>query len=261
MKFKLLFLLLSLSFNIFSQSKKQQIIILTNDVDSLTNSNKKLHFEIDSMITFINHQAQDLRKVKINYDNIKQSKYIDSISYCKEKEKYLNQLIGLKDSINKESQNLSKWIKRNLNILLDDNIISSIKLNQDLTQSIKKTLFEEEYWLGANNQLLVKNAKFEDHNFYIRIDFGDENYSKTLLISNNFLILSYHLTWGSDGQAILINLKTMEDLLLQNYNVYSMITEDVLKISQDYYDNEGHVWEQGKYYIQSGTYEFLSKEH
>jgi hypothetical protein len=32
-------------------------------------------------------------------------------------------------------------------------------------------------------------------------------------------------------------------------------------VSQDYYDKEGHAWEEGEYNILTGTYKFLSKEH
>ena len=257
-----LIIILLISFDSFAQSKKEQLIKLANTIDSFKISNEKLRFELDSLTNFINHQTQESEEclkvsslLQSKYNTLKQIRISDSISYLIEKEKYITQLKTLKDSIYKENQKLSIWISKNLNILTPT-INSSIKINQDLTQDLKKKIVNEYYWLGKKELKGIKN-----HAFYIELDLSDEDALKTMMISDNYLILSYHLNFGSDGNTMIINLQTMEIIVEDIFIVNYMLTDHIIKVEKDYYEDEGHVWEYGEYYIETGKYKFLSKTH
>jgi hypothetical protein len=246
----------------FSQSKKEQILILNNRIDSLINSNRMLRHEIDSMTTVIKGKSQqikdcshDLSKSHFDFEQLQQVRKSDSISHLAEIEKHIKVYKALRDSLKQSAENLSKWINKNLNILIPEEI-NNFKIVSDLTPNIKETLLQTEYWLKTKQVQEIKN-----NGFYISINLSDDDYSKKLFISNKYLIVSYHLTMGSEGGSILIDLNTMKETSLPGYYISSMESDFIIKVEKDYYDKNGHVWEYGTYNIQTGVYKFISKEY
>jgi hypothetical protein len=144
---------------------------------------------------------------------------------------------------------------RNLNISIPN--ISSEQLTiPDLSEEIKTELLEQEYWLAK-----VKATETDYIKQGLKLDLSDENYDKRLFLSSDYLIVSYHLTAGSDGHSILIDLKQMTSTFLESLFVNEIDSNGNLIVEKDYYDDEGHVWETGSYNIKTESYRMLSKEH
>jgi hypothetical protein len=262
MKFILLFFAFTfILYNSFSQTKKEKIVILNQMIDSLNISNKHLFFEIDrlnSSISDKNKQIEACSKETMTilnkYNNLKINKQEDSINFEIQKEKYIKQIEVLKDSLTGGNKKISNWLNRNLNINIPINS-NNLKINRDLTEEIKIILFESEQWLGAKQV-----NEYKDNEFFISINLGDDNYNKRLLMNENFLVISYHLQAGSNGGSILIDLNKM-DVQYQSFYALDMERNNTLKVVTDYYDNNGHVWEYGRYFIENESYKFLYKEH
>lgn len=167
----------------------------------------------------------------------------------------------IKTSVN-TSETLSAWMARNLNIQLPRKvgkagIPKKINISQDLTPAVIEAL-KAEMWLGTDE---FTNAEFQYFQSYMRMDYYFNDLSKIILVNNHYLILSYHLSLGSSGDALLIDLNTMKFKELTGYNAYKFKSEHVILVNQDYYDDQGHAWEYGEYNILTGAYKFLSKEH
>lgn len=160
------------------------------------------------------------------------------------------------------NENLRNWVQRNLEIELPAKvgrvgIPQKIKYEADLTPEILQELTAD-WWLGPDG---ITKSVFEYFPGYISVDYSPDDMTKVLLLNNHYMVLSYHLVLGSQGDALLIDLKTMKMKHLGGYNAYKFKSEHVLYVSQDYYDDEGHAWEEGEYNILTGAYKFLSKGH
>jgi len=162
------------------------------------------------------------------------------------------------------NENLRNWALRNLKIQLPTRvgkavIPQNIKYNADLTPEILQELTSE-WWLGPDG---ITKPVFEYFSGYLsmRYSLDDDGVIKWLLLNNHYMVLSYHLSAGSEGDALLIDLETMKMEHLSGYNVGKFKSEHVLYVDKDYYDDQGHVWEVGEYNIVTGAYKFLSKDH
>ncbi len=160
------------------------------------------------------------------------------------------------------NENLRSWVWRNLKIELPAKvgkvpIPQNIKYTADLTPAILNEL-KADMWFGSEG---ITKPTFEYYPSYLDVDYSLDGMFKMLLLNNHYMVVSYHLSLGSSGDMLLIDLKTMKMKQLVGYNAYKFKSEHVLYVSQDYYDKEGHAWEEGEYNILTGTYKFLSKEH
>jgi hypothetical protein len=178
----ILFMLLLI--DCFSQSKKEQILILNNRIDSFANSNRKLHHEIDSLISLINGQSKQLKDCShelsithFDFEHLQELRTSDSIKFLKEKETLLQKYAALRDSLTHSNENISKWINRNLNILIPD-LNNTIFIANNLPSQIKETLLQTAYWLKYKQLQGVNN-----NDFYVHIDLSDDDYSKNVFIT------------------------------------------------------------------------------
>jgi hypothetical protein len=144
---------------------------------------------------------------------------------------------------------------RNLSISIPHS--SSVQfIVPELSDEVKTALLEPEYWL-ANVNVTESNYMKQG----LKLDLSDDNYVKRLFLNSDYLIVSYHLTAGSDGHSILIDLKQMKSTFLEGLIVNEIDFKGDLIVEKDYYDSEGHVWETGIYDVQSHSYQFIKKEH
>jgi cell division protein FtsB len=274
MKQHFIFLILLVIYNFSSaQSKKEEIQLLNQLIDSLkiaytaenarlTNQIHDLRANISELQTKLNTtenkltETKDLQsQTKRNYDNIKNTRFLDSIKYTNEIDQYVKKVNKIYDSIHQSKLFLSNWFMRNLNISIPN--ASAIQTTiPDLSNEVKTELLEQEYWL-AN----VKVTEIDYIKQGIKLDLSDENYVKRLFLNSDYLIVSYHLTAGSDGHSILIDLKQMTSTFLESLFVNEIDSNGSLIVEKDYYDDEGHVWETGSYDVKSQRYRMISKEH
>lgn len=274
MKQHFIFLILLVIYNFSSaQNKKEEIQLLNQRIDSLkiayTAENARLTNQIHDLRANVNElqsrlnttenkltETKDLQsQTKRNYDNIKNTRFLDSIKYTNEIDQYVKKVNKIYDSIHQSKLFLSNWFMRNLNISIPNS--SAIQTTiPDLSNEVKTELLEQEYWL-AN----VKVTEIEYIKQGIKLDLSDENYVKRLFLNSDYLIVSYHLTAGSDGHSILIDLKQMTSTFLESLFVNEIDSNGSLIVEKDYYDDEGHVWETGSYDVKSQRYRMISKEH
>lgn len=250
-----------------AQSKKEEIQLLNQRIDSLKTAHINENALLNNQIAILKGNLNELQtklntsenqltetkelhnQTKRNYDKIKNTRFLDSIKYTNEVDQYIQQVNKIYDSINQRKLFLSNWFLRNLNISLPNIICSEQLIIQDLNEAIKKELLEQEYWL-AN----VKVTESNYTNQRLKLDLSDENYVKRLFLSSDYLIVSYHLTAGSDGHSFLIDLKQMNSIFLEGLLVNEIDFKGNLIVEKDYYDDEGHVWETGSYDVKSESY-------
>jgi len=264
----LVLLTLVLTTQSFAQSKKEQIVILETRVDSLNSvllqernsSNQRIQelntkvSSLESKITTLNTNLTDIKKEVAEYKTDAQRQQLKIADLMRQIESKTDSLEKLRMQI--DNQMLAKWLTRNLNLNLNiPDLSKKLRISRDLTEEIKLIL-KDDYWLG-----LKPVNKVQDNDFYISVDLSDEQYRKKLLLSEDYLIVSYHLTFGSDGNSFIVDLKTLAFYTLDGFYVNSMESKNILNVELDYYDDQGHVWEYGKYYITEEKYEFISKEH
>ncbi|MEN9972616.1 MAG: hypothetical protein RIS20_963 [Bacteroidota bacterium] len=274
MKQYFILLLLLIIYNFSSaQSKKEEIQLLNQRIDSLktahinenallNNQIVELRANISELQTKLNTSENQLAEIKElhhqtkrNYDKIKNARFLDSIKYTNEIDQYVKKVNKIYDSIHQSKLFLSNWFMRNLNISIPN--ISSEQLTiPDLSNEIKTELLVQEYWL-AN----VKVTDIDNIKQGLKLDLGDENFVKRLFLNSDYLIVSYHLTAGSDGHSILIDLKQMTSTFLEGLLVNEIELNGNLIVEKDYYDEEGHVWETGSYDIKNESYRMIRKEH
>lgn len=275
MKHYFIFLILLVIYNFSSaQSKKEEIQLLNQQIDSLKTAHISENALLNNQITELRANINELKtklytsetkltetkelhsQTKRNYDNIKNVRFLDSIKYTNEIDQYVQKVNKIYDSIHQSKLFLSNWFMKNLNISIP-NIINSEQLTlPDLSDEIKTELLGQEYWL-AN----VKVTETDNIKQGLKLDLSDENYVKRLFLSSNYLIVSYHLTAGSDGHSLLIDLKQMTSTFLEDLFVNEMDFNGYLIVEKDYYDDEGHVWETGSYDVKTESYRMISKEH
>ncbi len=260
-----LFLLIFSPLIIVAQSKKEEIVLLNNRIDSLTttcNLEKKiLQEESKALTNKLNLTQVELDKLKQSLlllesqsNQTKLNKTKDSLILTKEISRLNEVNKKLSDSLQHNKIEFSNWVERNLSMKIPK-IEPHFKISTNLSNEITNEL-KEDYWLGTFS---LNEIKINEHG--VHFNLSDDDYSKYLLINSEFLIVSYHLTFGSDGNSIFINLKTMTPKLLEGYFIKSFESENIVNVEKDYYDNQGHVWETGTYDLKTGKYTMESIEH
>ncbi len=262
MRTLLVFLCLLTSY-IFPQSKKEQIAQLTLQLDSILELNTSLERQNDSIYSDLKycnliHKSCTEEVIKLQHllRELVHLKALDSLEFVSNRNNLITELIKLRDSIFLNNKGMtSEWIFENLGVQIPKGQYNIIKPNT-LPPKIKSTLFESDYWLGIRQ---VKEVSILD--FYLRLDLSNDDYTKKILLSQDYLIISYHLNFGSEGNALLVDLNTMSLLNLQGYFVNSLESKYILNVERDFYDNEGRVWETGKFYIKNKRYEMITRDN
>jgi hypothetical protein len=108
----------------------------------------------------------------------------------------------------------------------------------------------EPYWLGS-----YKIGEIDNLNKFLYIDLSDDDYTKRILISSDYLVVSYNLTMGIDGNSFLIDLNTMRNVNLKGMVAYSFIDSILLEIGKDGLDKKGRYFESGEYNIEKNKYQ------
>ncbi len=264
MKKNILFILFLTTYNYtFPQSKKEQILALQLQIDSLERAlllEKEFTKEKAEEIILLSKKNEKLsQKEAANQQEIFQlSEELKLAEFNAER---------MKIEIERTKKiDLRNWIKNELNMSITDERINQYSINlsnysNELSKEFKKQI-KENYWLG---QYVLND--FEISEFGLSITLTDDDYLKKLLLTENFLIISYHLLAGSDGQSIIYNLTTKE-IYLSNFIVASFISKNEIKVEKDYYDDRdvedpeyrGHIWEYGIFNLEKKSYEYTSME-
>ena len=244
------FLIILQSYNSFSQSKKEQIEILTNRVDSLNtvlkterNSNHQKEIEYKEQISTLQKQLEDLNNslTKTKEDLVKKEVEINTSN--QELKNKLFEITVLKNQINEKEKlviNLGNQIDE-LKIKLDNSKSpnnsgeSNTTLNSDISQDIIK-LKNQISSLLSNNTAKDKiiqhlTNRYNEHLEVLKNlgDEGSEEISVQLVYSNDYFI-AYKVNvdgfYGGTHPEITSeqylfesksgNLKKIEDLILIN---------------------------------------------
>jgi hypothetical protein len=101
----------------------------------------------------------------------------------------------------------------------------------------------------------------------ILINLSTDVYSKNLILTDDFLIISYHVDLGSEGESIVYNFKTKQ-FYGSDFYAIELTSKSEILVENDYYDSrdindpkyEGHIFETGTYNLLSNKYTFITKE-
>jgi hypothetical protein len=269
-----LFLLIFSPLILVAQSKKEEIVLLNNRIENKSlqdelnktkeefkSENNKLQDESKALTNNLNLTQIELDKLKQSLvllesqsNQIKLNKTKDSLILTKEITRLNEANKKLSDSLQLNKVEFSNWVERNLSMKIPK-IEPFFKIDTNLISEIKNEL-KEDFWLGTYT---INEIKIKANG--VHFNLSDDDYSKYLFMNSEFLIVSYHLTAGDDGNSIFINLKTMTPKLLEGYFIKSFESEHIVSVEKDYYDNKGHVWETGTYDLKTGKYTMESIEH
>jgi|GEM_PF-1950549 len=151
-----------------------------------------------------------------------------------------------------------EWFLSNFGISLDEGIFTKSQINyfEGITYSLSPSISDEIF----TDSYLTNFTDFEQETKpgSIRLTKNDESYSKTMLISSNYIILSYHLSAGSDKGMIIIDLKTNTSWS-DDYFATGFKSAHELMVQYDYYDDY-HIFETGSYNINTRIYKMFSRE-
>jgi hypothetical protein len=281
--YNFLFLLIFSPLVLVAQSKKEEIALLNNRIDSLTTvfnlekkslqedlsktkedfktEKNKLQDEAKTLANNLNQTKTELDKLKQSLtilesqsNQLKLGKTKDSLALTQEINRLKEATKKLSDSLQLNKVEFSNWVERNLSMKIPK-IEPFFKINTNLSSEITNEL-KEDFWLGTYS---LNEIKINENG--VHFNLSDDDYSKYLFINSEFLIVSYHLTAGSDGNSIFINMKNMTSKFLEGYFIKSFESENIVNVEKDYYDNKGHVWETGTYDLNTGKYMMESIEH
>jgi hypothetical protein len=162
---------------------------------------------------------------------------------------------------------ITDWLKTNFLIEIPEAArlncsFNCLNYDEALSDDTRKE-YNEEYWLGTYQ---FNEAEVTEDG--IVIDLSTDDLSKTMILTENFFTVSYHMIMGSDGQTLIYNFKTGETKLDPEIYAIRILSPEELLVGKDYYDSrdvedpdyEGHIFESGTYNLMSGEYLFLEKE-
>lgn len=162
---------------------------------------------------------------------------------------------------------LSKWLLDQLEINIPIESLLGHELNLTNYNNALKVDFineiHEPYWLGQYtlNKVDILPAG-------VIINLSDDDYEKYILLSENYLIISYHLNMVAMGETIIYDLKTNSYESFSDFFAYGFINKNLLQVSKDYYDPRGEehpdyvgrIFETGSFNLVSKKYTLISKE-
>lgn len=268
----ILILIFGLTLNlVHSQNKKEQIEALNFSLDSLNtvvqrertfSSEKIKEIEILKKQIVTLNESDNTNKKEI------QKLVRDNELIAEQNDKINLEIARLKLELeNAKKNDLSKWLKNNLNIIIDKDSLVNHGLNltaytTELSNEFKVEIGED-YWLGLyslNNIKIKKNG--------IVCSLSTDDYSKFLILTEKFIIISYHVSFGTDGQTIIYNLSNKSYYVGDNFMAYGLISSNILEVEKDYFDRrdvddpnyEGHIVEYGSYNLLTEEYKFISKD-
>lgn len=165
------------------------------------------------------------------------------------------------------SDALKNWMNSNLGVLVSEEFPFECTFNAENyglpLGAEARTALKEEYWLGTYHVNSVEATTDG-----IVMDISTDDFSKTLLLTENYFTVSYHLMLGSDGRTLIYNFQN--NTLTENDQVYAIrfLSPTELLVGKDYYDTrdvedpdyEGHIFELGSLNLVTGEYIFLEKE-
>lgn len=181
-----------------------------------------------------------------------------------------SELIKLKKELNElkvDESDVRLWLTNNLNLIIPDDkqLNPSFDLSNytgNLCQPIIDEL-KEEFWMGMYEVNEIISTEFG-----IIIDLGSFDLSKTLILTKDYFIVSFHTIIGDNGQALIYSFKERTSSINGEIYAWDIISPTELMVGKDYYDSrniedpdyEGHIFETGSYNLETGEYTFIGKE-
>gem|GEM_PF-3037960 len=159
------------------------------------------------------------------------------------------------------------WLEQNLGISLNPeqwnhHTIDLSNYTGKLDTAVKTEL-QADNWLG-NRQL---NSIEIDTNGII-VDLSEDGLIKTLILLEDYFILSYHLMLGSSGESLIYSFDSHSFYIDQELIVTKINTPTEVTVGKDYYDPrdvedpnyQGHIFELGTYNLITRAYTFKQYE-
>lgn len=233
-----------------SQSKKEQILILKNSIDSLKTINNNLALKNENLI---NNEALLSNLVVVKEDSIILLNSIIKILENKNKD-LKNNVLSLQNRIG-----YSDWFLNNFNLKLNNIFFERANINPslfptNLPDEVKIILNDSRYlgdWQKDDLLEIKSNSiKLEIENIH--------ELNKTLIITNGKIIISYHVSMGSEGNTYVYDLSTNKGIELNDMYVTDVSNENEFMVNKDYYNNERHVFETGIYNFKTKKYKLIN---
>lgn len=169
---------------------------------------------------------------------------------CKEKSSSKNG-----DLENKISENESQQIQKSE---IENTLFDIEKLPMALQEEL-----QAEWWLGNfGNSSIKKITQKKDGIIISEYEKGGD-LGKKIIITNNYLILSYAIGVGEE-KTLIYNKKTKKHSIIDDF-AEDLLGNNSIKVTRDYYDSrdandpnyEGHIFEEGEYNLTTNNYKKL----
>jgi hypothetical protein len=138
-------------------------------------------------------------------------------------------------------------------------IHESIEENRDYLQIILRDIFDDFLFMDASlfNKTLVRDEI---------VELSDDDRTALILLTDDYLVASYVMSFGNDYGTRIVDLKTLLDVLYDDspgFYVIGFEPDSVLKIQRSGYgdDDMGRFWQNGTYDLRSRTLSFGEVEY
>jgi hypothetical protein len=245
----------------FSQSKKEQIEILKNRVDSLNmiiNNERSFNIqsviEKDAKITSLESKISTYKEANNSLQLNLQIKELDINNKNNELNFKKQEIEKLMIQVKIKADSLT-YYKINESLMLNDSLYE-IKyfLKSDEFRKIKQSISNEDYNNLENvwtEYIDDTNAFREYHSNYLI--WGLEDIGYKMFLHNDYIIFTYHLTAGSNTGTLIYDRK--KNTFKTHYFFTNELSKNDLSITREGYDN-GHWWQAGVFHLSSGLIEW-----
>lgn len=257
MKINLIAFLLLTSGLVFSQSKKEQIEILKNRVDSLNmiiNNERSFNIqsaiERDAKITTLESQIRSSNELNKSLKTSLQNKELENSNMIKDRDLLRKDIDRLNRQIEIKNDSLNYYTNLETSFLKDTLFRIKQFLKSDEFNNIKKNIYGLEFNYLQN--IWIESIDDTNANRELFINYFTWGVDEThiMFLHNDYIIFSYHLTAGSNTGTLIYDRK--RNTYTTQYFFTSMLLNNELYVTREGYDN-GHWWQGGVMNIKSGA--------
>lgn len=157
----------------------------------------------------------------------------------------------------RQAEILNTWVHTNIDrgFTIDPDIIAKSGLNTTNYLSGKNLCVPKNTFYSTND----KKPKIIFSTKVITLDFSDDDGRQIVLLTENKVIRSYHLSAGSNGGTFICNLLSGKNTDY-SFTCYE-IKGNIISVMQDGYDSDGHYWQSGEFNLNSEQVKLGKIEH
>jgi hypothetical protein len=172
-------------------------------------------------------------------------------------------LFGCKEKSSSKNGDLENKIPENESQQIQKSEIENTLFDIEKLPSAIQEELQSEMWLGNIGNSSIKKIIQKNDGIIISEYENGGDISKNIIVTSNYLILSYSVGVGEE-KTLIYNKKTKKHSIIDDF-AEDLIGNNSIKVTRDYYDSrdvndpnyEGHIFEEGEYNLSNNIYKKL----